>query len=91
MVLRADRCDLDPRTSSFQDASLVPGGRDPSRARGALRHRTSPPAGYYQFDLVHPATAPEAMGSVRFAIGEHAPRIVRPQLDRGAARAAATW
>ncbi len=57
---------------------------EPARARLPL---DLPAGGYFQFDLVHPALPPEAMGSVRFAVDamrlDTRPRATAAQLGAG--------
>ncbi len=64
-VLAAERADQ-RENLRFEGGLLVPDEvPEPARARLPL---DLPEGGYFQFDLVHPALPPEAMGSVRFAV-----------------------
>ena len=76
LVFAAERS-LERSNLRFEGGALVPNDvPQPSSAELFVHLREG---GYYQFDLVHPATPPEAMGSIRFSVGDM--RLdLRPQL-----------
>ena len=76
-VLKADRSDA-RQNLTFKDGGLVP--IDSTEASNARLVHNFGESGYYQFDLVHPATPPAAMGSIRFKVGD-LKLDLRPQLS----------
>ena len=83
-VLKADRSD-ERENLDFKDGGLVPvDSTEPSNARLIHDFKQN---GYYQFDLVHPATPPAAMGSIRFKVGDLKldlrPQLTDEEVERG--------
>lgn len=76
-VLQADRSDQ-RKNLIFRAGGLIP--EDSTKESGARLFVDLPKDGYYQFDLVHPAMEPAAMGSIRFKIGGQKLDL-RPQLS----------
>ncbi|HEX9792636.1 MAG TPA: DUF1592 domain-containing protein [Planctomycetota bacterium] len=83
-VLRAERSD-ERSNLRFEKGALVP--EDVPKASSARFLVDFPAGGYYQFDLVHPATAPDAMGSIRLSIDalrlDLRPRLSAEEVSRG--------
>lgn len=65
-VLRADRSES--RENLALEGAGLAAVDFPAPSRAVLPVQCE--GGYYQFDLVHPAREPEAMGSIRFEVGE---------------------
>lgn len=82
-TLRAERCDSRSNVR-FEQGGLV-AVDFPGDSAARIIHDSR--GGYFQFDLVHPAMDPDAMGSVRFAIGnlnlDLRPQATAEDLERG--------
>jgi mono/diheme cytochrome c family protein len=83
-VLNADRSDQ-RKNLIFRAGGLVP--EDSTKESGARLFVDLPRAGYYQFDLVHVAMQPAAMGSIRFKVGgqklDLRPQLSEVEVERG--------
>jgi len=84
VVLRADRSD-DRQNLDFKDGGLV--AIDSTKSSNARLVHDFATNGYYQFDLVHPATPPAAMGSIRFKVGalklDLRPQLTEEEVEAG--------